>query len=142
MGTQYASAGAASASLPHRARAQAFCADSGPGCGRTSIWQKGAYLDRGRFRNHGKGYRGRCRRYFHGPGGHVEGCAYQARPVGCFLDRGEMPHRDSVERAAEIGPPIPVGSRIKRRMVLAWGLWDWGSSAYSAVITSFVFGPY
>ena len=27
-------------------------------------------------------------------------------------------------------------------MVLAWGLWDWGSSAYSAVITSFVFGPY
>jgi MFS transporter, UMF1 family len=53
-----------------------------------------------------------------------------------------MTDSDSVERAAEIGPPIPVGSRIKRRMVLAWGLWDWGSSAYSAVITSFVFGPY
>jgi UMF1 family MFS transporter len=27
-------------------------------------------------------------------------------------------------------------------MVLAWAMWDWGSSAYSAVITSFVFGPY
>jgi UMF1 family MFS transporter len=39
-------------------------------------------------------------------------------------------------------PPLAVGGRIKRRMVLAWGLWDWGSSAYSAVITSFVFGPY
>ena len=53
-----------------------------------------------------------------------------------------MTDSDSVERAAEIGPPVPVGTRIKRRMVLAWGLWDWGSSAYSAVITSFVFGPY
>ena len=53
-----------------------------------------------------------------------------------------MTDSDSVERAAEIGPPLPVGTRIKRRVVLAWGLWDWGSSAYSAVITSFVFGPY
>jgi MFS transporter, UMF1 family len=53
-----------------------------------------------------------------------------------------MTDSDSVERAAEIGPPLAVGTRIKRRVVLAWGLWDWGSSAYSAVITSFVFGPY
>ena len=30
----------------------------------------------------------------------------------------------------------------RRRAVLAWGLWDWGSAAYNAVITSFVFGPY
>jgi UMF1 family MFS transporter len=44
--------------------------------------------------------------------------------------------------AAEVRPPLAVGGRIKRRIVLAWGLWDWGSSAYSAVITSFVFGPY
>jgi UMF1 family MFS transporter len=53
-----------------------------------------------------------------------------------------MTDGDSVERAADIGPPLAVGTRIKRRVVLAWGLWDWGSSAYSAVITSFVFGPY
>jgi MFS transporter, UMF1 family len=53
-----------------------------------------------------------------------------------------MTDGDSVERAAEIGPPLAVATRIKRRVVLAWGLWDWGSSAYSAVITSFVFGPY
>lgn len=31
---------------------------------------------------------------------------------------------------------------VRRRVVLAWGLWDWGSAAYNAVITSFVFGPY
>jgi UMF1 family MFS transporter len=53
-----------------------------------------------------------------------------------------MTDSDSVERAAEVGPPLAIGPRIKRRDVLAWGLWDWGSSAYSAVITSFVFGPY
>ena len=47
-----------------------------------------------------------------------------------------------MERAADLGPPLAVQTRIKRRVVLAWGLWDWGSSAYSAVITSFVFGPY
>ena len=47
-----------------------------------------------------------------------------------------------VDEAAPLQPPLAVGGRIKRRVVLAWGLWDWGSSAYSAVITSFVFGPY
>src|SRR4030095_6286854 len=52
-----------------------------------------------------------------------------------------MTDSDNVDRAAEIGP-VAVETRIKRRVVLAWGLWDWGSSAYSAVITSFVFGPY
>ena len=52
-----------------------------------------------------------------------------------------MTESDRVE-AAELRPSLAVGGRIKRRMVVAWGLWDWGSSAYSAVITSFVFGPY
>lgn len=45
-------------------------------------------------------------------------------------------------RAEDAPSTLSVGSRIKRRIVLAWALWDWGSSAYSAVITSFVFGPY
>ncbi|MFL6027197.1 MAG: MFS transporter [Friedmanniella sp.] len=31
---------------------------------------------------------------------------------------------------------------VRRRVVLAWGLYDWGGAAWSAVITSFVFGPY
>jgi MFS transporter, UMF1 family len=54
-----------------------------------------------------------------------------------------MADSDSVDQAAEIRPPLAErGAQIKRRVVLAWGLWDWGSSAYSAVITSFVFGPY
>ena len=53
-----------------------------------------------------------------------------------------MTDRDRVERCRQLRPSLAVGGRLKRRMVLAWGLWDWGSSAYSAVITSFVFGPY
>ena len=31
---------------------------------------------------------------------------------------------------------------VTRRTVLSWSLWDWGSSSWNAVITSFVFGPY
>jgi MFS transporter, UMF1 family len=34
--------------------------------------------------------------------------------------------------------PTPV----RRRAVAAWALWDWGSSAYSTIVTSFVFAPY
>jgi len=34
---------------------------------------------------------------------------------------------------------IPPG---RRRVVVAWALWDWGSSAYSTIVTSFVFAPY
>lgn len=49
---------------------------------------------------------------------------------------------ESAQGAEDVRPQLTVGARIKRRMVLAWALWDWGSSAYSAVITSFVFGPY
>lgn len=33
-------------------------------------------------------------------------------------------------------------AQIKKRAVAAWGLWDWGSAAYNAVIITFVFGPY
>ncbi|MGI3782872.1 MAG: MFS transporter, partial [Janthinobacterium lividum] len=35
-------------------------------------------------------------------------------------------------------PAAPVA----RWRVLAWSLWDWGSSSWNAVIVSFVFGPY
>jgi UMF1 family MFS transporter len=35
-----------------------------------------------------------------------------------------------------------VTTSVRRRVVLAWSLWDWGSAAWNAVITSFVFGPY
>jgi UMF1 family MFS transporter len=42
----------------------------------------------------------------------------------------------------DITPPATVYQAVRRRVVLAWALWDWGSSAFNAVITSFVFGPY
>jgi UMF1 family MFS transporter len=34
------------------------------------------------------------------------------------------------------------GAAPKRRHVLAWGLWDWGSASFNAVITTFVFTVY
>ncbi|QJY48662.1 MFS transporter [Pseudonocardia broussonetiae] len=37
----------------------------------------------------------------------------------------------------------PVGTPpVARGQVLAWGLWDWGSAAYNAVILTFVFSVY
>ncbi|MBW0116863.1 MFS transporter [Pseudonocardia abyssalis] len=38
---------------------------------------------------------------------------------------------------------VPVGApSVTRGQVLAWGLWDWGSAAYNAVILTFVFSVY
>lgn len=35
-----------------------------------------------------------------------------------------------------------IGSATSRGQVLAWGMWDWGSAAFSAVIVTFVFSVY
>lgn len=37
---------------------------------------------------------------------------------------------------------VLVAPEVKRSSVVAWGLWDWGSSAFNAVIVSFVFATY
>ena len=39
-------------------------------------------------------------------------------------------------------PPAQGVSPVRRRSVLAWALWDCGSSAYSTIVVSFVFAPY
>ncbi|MGZ0712354.1 MFS transporter (plasmid) [Coraliomargarita sp. W4R53] len=33
-------------------------------------------------------------------------------------------------------------STTRKRLVVAWGLWDWGSAAFNAVVTTFVFAVY
>ncbi|WP_205304921.1 MFS transporter [Nocardioides sp. 616] len=43
--------------------------------------------------------------------------------------------------ANEVAEPNPVRSG-SRWPVIAWGLWDWGSAAFNAVITTFVFSVY
>ncbi|SEL63273.1 MFS transporter [Rhodococcus maanshanensis] len=35
-----------------------------------------------------------------------------------------------------------IGTGVTRRQVFAWGLWDWGSAAFNAVIVTFVFSVY
>ncbi len=35
-----------------------------------------------------------------------------------------------------------MGADATRRQVFAWGLWDWGSAAFNAVILTFVFSVY
>jgi UMF1 family MFS transporter len=41
-------------------------------------------------------------------------------------------------------PPLAAAPApaIPRRRVLSWALWDWGSAAFNAVVTSFVFSTY
>lgn len=38
--------------------------------------------------------------------------------------------------------PSPGPASDTRRPVLAWALWDWGSAAFNAVVTTFVFSTY
>lgn len=40
--------------------------------------------------------------------------------------------------ATPAAPPAPAG----KGRILAWSLWDWGSAAFQAVVTTFVFGVY
>ncbi len=38
--------------------------------------------------------------------------------------------------------PISANAVIPRSRIIAWGVWDWGSAAFNAVIVTFVFSPY
>ncbi|MFD4433416.1 MFS transporter, partial [Nocardia sp. NPDC058497] len=42
----------------------------------------------------------------------------------------------------EVNASETVGEAAGRGQVLAWGLWDWGSSAFQAVTLTFVFSVY
>ncbi len=33
-----------------------------------------------------------------------------------------------------VTPPAGIGAASTRKQVVSWGLWDWGSSAFNAVI--------
>ncbi len=43
--------------------------------------------------------------------------------------------------SAAIGP-ASLSAPVPRSTVFAWGVWDWGSAAFNAVIVTFVFSPY
>ncbi len=67
----------------------------------------------------------------------------------------ETPDND-VERPAEVSVPLIANTRaigtvgqgliedrvIPKSMVRAWAFWDWGSAAFNAVVTTFVFSTY
>ena len=44
--------------------------------------------------------------------------------------------------SAHTAAPAGIGTATTRRQVFAWGLWDWGSAAFNAVILTFVFSVY
>lgn len=47
------------------------------------------------------------------------------------------------ERAVgAIGHGVPVDAKTLRQRVWSWALWDWGSAAFNAVVTTFVFSTY
>lgn len=40
---------------------------------------------------------------------------------------------------APASAPVPAAARLTNGRVLAWAAWDWGSAAFNAVVTTFVF---
>lgn len=42
----------------------------------------------------------------------------------------------------EVIDPAPAEPVTRRRVIAAWASYDWGSSAYSTIVVSFVFAPY
>ncbi|MGX1703628.1 MFS transporter [Microbacterium sp. NPDC055357] len=50
----------------------------------------------------------------------------------------DQPAPESEVAAATIG----AADATRKRGVLAWALWDWGSAAFNAVVTTFVFSTY
>lgn len=48
----------------------------------------------------------------------------------------------SSAEAASAPPPPVVARGGTRKQVIAWALWDWGTSAFSVIVTTFVFARY
>ena len=63
-------------------------------------------------------------------------------PPRSAQDESWAPSSDSPETTPGPGTMVPHHSRLLTWPVLAWGLWDWGSAAFNAVITTFVFTVY
>ncbi|WP_396667224.1 MFS transporter [Microbacterium sp. R86528] len=60
------------------------------------------------------------------------------RPNSSLPDfKGVTPTDAMAAAVATEGP-----ARTSKKMVFSWGLWDWGSAAFNAVVTSFVFTVY
>jgi UMF1 family MFS transporter len=53
-----------------------------------------------------------------------------------------MRNASSRDAAADHSPALSDAAPVPRDRVLAWALWDWGSSAFNAVVTTFVFSTY
>ncbi len=52
------------------------------------------------------------------------------------------PPESSGSPGSTTAPEPPPERSIHRGRVAAWALWDWGASAYSTIVVSFVFAPY
>src|SRR3712207_2455244 len=53
-----------------------------------------------------------------------------------------MRNASSRDAAADHPATLQEAAPVPRGRVLAWALWDWGSSAFNAVVTTFVFSTY
>ncbi|WP_301340070.1 MFS transporter [Microbacterium sp. HD4P20] len=62
-------------------------------------------------------------------------------PAGAPEFTGVTP-TDAMAAAVAAAAQAEGPERTSRRAVLAWGLWDWGSAAFNAVVTTFVFTVY
>ena len=73
-------------------------------------------------------------------------CSPPRPPGRTTVAARDEPFRPRIVRSSRGGRATPPGEPARRRAfgwpVYAWGLWDWGSAAFNAVITTFVFTVY
>ncbi len=53
-----------------------------------------------------------------------------------------MPDEQLPTGSAAVTPTFVTNPEATKRRILAWSLWDWGSAAFNAVVTTFVFTVY
>lgn len=52
------------------------------------------------------------------------------------------PRHGDTHGVATVGHGLTPDAKTQRQRVVSWALWDWGSAAFNAVVTTFVFSTY
>ncbi|QRV02040.1 MFS transporter [Arcanobacterium phocisimile] len=60
------------------------------------------------------------------------------------LEPTSLPSNDALPFPTQIDPSndVPEKASLFNKAIIYWGLWDWGSAAFNAIVTTFIFAVY